>query len=247
MFASFVFYIALFVADLGALSVIRPLRFIGIRTRRRGAAIFAVGVMVAVVVLVWPSHEKRAATRASHLDEFMPVWQFDERHASHVAASPAKVFSAIRAVRARDILFFLTLTTIRRMGRPTPPSIVNAPENEPLLDLVTRTSFIYLADDPPHELVVGTVIAAPRNLPRGAHLTPEAFRRTLRPGFVLATMNFLVTPDGRGGSNVSTETRVYANSDRSRRLFTIYWRIIHPGSDIIRRMWLRAIKLRAEG
>jgi hypothetical protein len=31
------------------------------------------------------------------------------------------------------------------------------------------------------------------------------------------------------------------------RRFAIYWRRIHPGSDIIRRMWLRAIKLRAEG
>jgi hypothetical protein len=30
------------------------------------------------------------------------------------------------------------------------------------------------------------------------------------------------------------------------RQFAVYWRLIHPGSDIIRRMWLRAIKRRAE-
>lgn len=60
-------------------------------------------------------------------------------------------------------------------------------------------------------------------------------------------MNFLVTPDEHGGSNIATETRVFANSDSARRRFAIYWRIIHPGSDIIRRMWLRAIKRRAEG
>jgi hypothetical protein len=49
------------------------------------------------------------------------------------------------------------------------------------------------------------------------------------------------------GSIVSTETRVYVNDAWAMRRFAVYWRIIHPGSDIIRRMWLWAIKLRAEG
>jgi hypothetical protein len=62
----------------------------------------------------------------------------------------------------------------------------------------------------------------------------------------VAAMNFLVTPDGRGGSHVSTETRVRAADRAVARNFAIYWRLIHPGSDIIRRMWLRAIKTRAE-
>ena len=59
-------------------------------------------------------------------------------------------------------------------------------------------------------------------------------------------MNFLVTPADDGGSILTTETRVYANSPAALRRFGIYWRLIHPGSDIIRRMWLRAIALRAE-
>ena len=60
-------------------------------------------------------------------------------------------------------------------------------------------------------------------------------------------MNFLVRPDDHGGSTISTETRIYANNQSALRRFAIYWRVIHPGSDIIRRMWLRAIKRRAEG
>jgi len=60
-------------------------------------------------------------------------------------------------------------------------------------------------------------------------------------------MNFLVTPDGTGGSRVSTETRVYANDAASRRRFGAYWRLIYPGSALIRLMWLRAIARRAEG
>jgi len=55
-------------------------------------------------------------------------------------------------------------------------------------------------------------------------------RRTSRPGFSL----------------LSTETRVYANDAASRRRFAVYWRLIYPGSALIRRMWLRAIARRAE-
>src|SRR3970282_2309180 len=93
------------------------------------------------------------------------------------------------------------------------------------------------------ELVVGTVVGAPPG--SGGRPTPELFQRPLPPGFALATMNFSVTPDGLGGSVVSTETRVFANSASARRRFAAYWRIIYPGSAIIRRMWLRALPRRA--
>jgi hypothetical protein len=87
------------------------------------------------------------------------------------------------------------------------------------------------------------VVVEPARTP--GTLTPRVFQTDLPPGFALATMNFLVTPDGSGGSLVSTETRVFANSASARRQFAAYWRIIYPGSAIIRRMWLRAIERRA--
>jgi len=100
-----------------------------------------------------------------------------------------------------------------------------------------------LADDAPRELVIGTVVMAPRGT-RGA-LTPQVFRLDVPPGFALATMNFAVRPDGKGGSVVSTETRVFASSPAARRRFAAYWRLIYPGSAIIRRAWLSAIRRRA--
>jgi hypothetical protein len=60
-------------------------------------------------------------------------------------------------------------------------------------------------------------------------------------------MNFVVTPDGPNGSIVTTETRVFASSASACRRFAVYWRVIYPGSAIIRRMWLRAIERRARG
>ena len=109
--------------------------------------------------------------------------------------------------------------------------------------MATRTGFVRLADEAPRELVLGTVVAAPPGT-RGS-ITPEVFQKRLPPGFALAAMNFAVHPDGAGGSFVSTETRVFANSPDARRRFAAYWRVIYPGSAIIRRMWLRAIERRA--
>jgi hypothetical protein len=193
-----------------------------------------------------PCSEKEATTRTAKIDDWMPRWQVDERHTLQVAAPPEKVFAAIHAVRADEIFLFRTLIAIRRCGQTGPESIMNAPEEKPLLDVATQTTFVLLEEEAPHELVVGTVIAAPRKVRASGRLTPDLFRKTLPPGVVLATMNFVVHPDNHGGSTVSTETRIYANSPSALRRFAIYWRLIHPGSDIIRRMWLRAIRQRAE-
>jgi hypothetical protein len=177
------------------------------------------------------------------LDEFMPAWHFRERHATRIAAPPARVFAAIKEVRAKEIAFFNILVWIRRGGRSGPESILNPGDGASLLDVATRSGFIYLADDAPRELVVGTVVIAPRGIDCAP--TPQMFTTTLPPGFALAAMNFLVTPDGPNGSLVSTETRVFANSLSARRRFGRYWRLIYPGSALIRRMWLRAVKKRA--
>jgi hypothetical protein len=196
-----------------------------------------------VIGLALPARESRVGKTESRLDEFVPVWQFSERHTIRIDAPPARVFEAIRHVRANEISLFNTLTWIRRGGRKAPESILNAGDSAPLLDVATRNGFIYLADDPPREVVIGTVVVAPPG-GRGT-LTPERFKAQLAPGFAMAAMNFLVTPDGPNASKVSTETRVFANSADSRRGFARYWRIIYPGSALIRRMWLRAVKRRA--
>jgi hypothetical protein len=243
MLGSAAVYSGIFVLVAGLICCVRPIRRLGIPSRRRALIIVAVGACVAGIGLLLPAFDSHVGQKQTRLDEFMPEWQFDERHELTIAAPPARVFDAIRHVRADEITFFQLLTWIRRGGRQLSPGILNAGVDRPILDVATATSFVWLANDPPHEVVVGTVIAAPAGT-RG-RLTPEVFKKTLPPGFVLATTNFVVTPDGRGGSSVVTETRVFANSPRVRRLFAAYWRTIYPGSAIIRRMWLRAIERRA--
>jgi hypothetical protein len=232
-------------AVVGLICFVKPMRRLGIATRTRALGVAALGVLMAAVVFALPVSESRIDRVQTRLDEFAPVWQFSEFHTIRIAAPPSRVYEAIKRVRADEILLFRTLTWIRRGGRPLPPSILNAAGRESLLDLATRTSFVWLADEAPREMVVGTVIVAPPGT-RGT-LTPQVFQRTLPPGFILATMNFVVMPDANSGSIVSTETRVFANSSATRWRFAIYWRLIYPGSAIIRRMWLRAVERRATG
>lgn len=220
MFPSVILYSGLLATLLGGGATLRR------KTRRNGAIIGAGGIVLAAIALTWPVREKRAMPAVTRLDAAMPRWQFDERHEIHIDAPPDAVFAAIRAVTADEIFLFRTLTAIRRFGRPGPESIINAPEKQPILDVATRSTFTMLADEPPRELVVGS--------------------RIDHEGRIYAAMNFLVTADPTGGSIVSTETRVNASTDAARRTFTVYWRVIQPGSDLIRRGWLRAIKKRAE-
>jgi hypothetical protein len=243
MLDSVLAYLGFALVLVGLLSLIVPIRFLYVQTRSVAAVVATGGLLVVIVTY-----------RCQYAQNRSPFPQQDlmigcqsgssTRDTSSVSLPPEKVFTAIRAVRANEILFFRTLIAIRRCGQPGPESILNAPEEMPLLDVATQTTFVVLADEPPRELVVGTVSYKVR---ASGKLTPEVFRRTLPRGVALATMNFLVTPDERGGSIVSTETRVYANDPSALRRFAAYWRVIHPGSDMIRRMWLRAIKRRAEG
>src|SRR5207247_2023507 len=134
------------------------------------------------------------------------------------------------------------LTWLRRFGRKGPESILNAPGKLPLLDVATQSGFLWLADEPGREGVLGTVVMAP---PGGKYPSDaQQFKALAAPGYAVAAMNFRFVPEATSagdGCRVTTETRVYATDPPSRRAFSRYWRIIYPGSAIIRVMWLRAI------
>ncbi len=234
MVDSFLVYFGLILFLAGLVSLIWPLRFLEIRTRRMAVMVAAGGLLFFVMALALPVRANAVTTQTAKLDDWMPRWQIRERHIIPVAAPPEKVFAAIHAVRADEIFLFRTLIAIRQCGQTGPESIMNAPEQKPILDVATQTTFVLLAEEAPRELVIGTVVGVPPKARASGRLTPELFQKKLQPGVALATMNFLVTPDDHGGSTISTETRIYANNKSALRRFVIYWRVIHPGSDIIR-------------
>ncbi|HEV8181972.1 MAG TPA: hypothetical protein VGQ61_06335 [Candidatus Angelobacter sp.] len=250
-----VVYLGLVTMFAGGVSVLKPLKFLAIDSRWQALAVMAAGLVLIVIGASLPSREIRVAAPRTQLDQFVPAYQFNEFHSVRIAAPKDKVYTALKQVTAEEILFFHTLVWLRRLGRPGPESILNPPPNTPLLEVATKTTFILLAEEPNQEIAFGTLIAAPRGWRPSGERTPEAFKALLasqQPGFVLAAMNFrLEACDAKSNQAspctlLTTETRVYTTDAASRRAFARYWRVIYPGSSLIRRMWLRAIKKRAE-
>jgi hypothetical protein len=208
----------------------------------------AAAVAIVSAGMLLPVSERQVAKADSALDVFMPGYEFNEVHTRHIDATPERVYQAVRDVTAGEIRFFRALTWIRRFGRAGPEGILNAPERRSIVDVATSTTFLMLHNEPGAEVVIGTLVHSPPGTRRrNAMPTAEAFKALEDPGYAKAAMNFLIEPDGRGATKLSTETRVHATDDASRRRFAMYWRIIYPGSALIRREWLRAVERRAEG
>ena len=203
------------------------------------------GAVLLLLGFTLPSREIRVETVRTLHDGFTPAYQFNEVHETEVGARCDQVYDAIMKTTADEILLFRTLTWIRRMGKPGPEHILNAPGDRPILEVATRTTFLRLAEQSGREIVVGTLVLSPAGADAVWPGTPEAFASIKRPGYAKATMNFLVEEIRAGNCRVRTETRVFATDATSRRRFATYWRMIYPGSSVIRHMWLRAIRLRA--
>ena len=179
---------------------------------------------------------------AMRLDELMPAWDVHEVHGITVRAPPEGVDRALREVRADEIRLFSFLMTLRGL-RPSPRHA-----GRPLLAAAQDGGFAVLSDQPGRELVLGVIGRFWRLRDRdivpiesAAHFTGFA-----RPGFARAATNFRLETMGAGACRLTTETRVATTDARARRAFRVYWTLIQPGSALIRRLWLRAIRRRAE-
>jgi hypothetical protein len=76
--------------------------------------------------------------------------------------------------------------------------------------------------------------------------TLEEFSAYGEPGGVKMAFGFNAEDLGDGWCVVTTETRVFALDRFTRRGMARYWRLIVPGSGLLRRQWLEGIKQRAE-
>ena len=183
----------------------------------------------------------------SRLEALMPEWEVREFHETSVAVPPAVAFTAARAVTAPEVRLFLPLMALRLLPAAFSRRGIAVDLRAPLIDLFVRNGFVLLDELPGRELVLG---AAGRFwLPGGGeppeHLRTAAdFERFDEPGYAKGIVNLLVEPAG-ARSRVSTETRVACTDAHARRSFRRYWRLVHPGSALIRRSWLAAIRRRA--
>jgi hypothetical protein len=195
------------------------------------------------------THPARSGSRARHdsaddelwsrvrpLDDFLPAYEFSERHSLAIDAPAARIDEALRTVSIRDIPVARALWWIRRLGRPYGDS------RKPFVG--GELPGVALEDVPGEGIVLGLTGQFWRLLgdrDRDAPRTADEFLAFRRPDRCKAVIDFRVGP-----SSLSTETRIHVADPAARRKFQLYWFVIHPFSGLIRILMLRAARRLAE-
>ena len=235
-------YSGIVLALCGLANLAIPFRFLGIRKRAIGALVLVGGVVLALTALLWPAPTIRVAQPKILLDDIMPEYQFFERHSARIHARSELVMQAIRQSTFGDMKSLMTLLKIRGAALRIHDS-GDFLQDKRVLDAFSESG--YLSGGSEHEIVMFGVWNARANR-RPEVRTSQEFAAYREQGAVKMAYDFNVEDTGGGWSTISTETRVLALDDVTRRGMGRYWRLIVPGSGLLRRQWLEGIKKRAE-
>jgi hypothetical protein len=164
------------------------------------------------------------------LDDYLPTYQFSEYHEIEIDRQADVVFTAVKELdlSQSEVVNFL----FRLRGLPKDMHNLSA-----FLDY----GFIFLEEYENEEIILGFLIA------RGGltKVSAAEFRNLSSKDYIKGTWNFKLSSCGNK-TRLSTETRVFCPTRRSRIRFSIYWFFISQFSGLIRMIMLRMIKQHAE-
>ena len=170
------------------------------------------------------------------LDDFLPAYEFSERHGLRINASAESIDRALRTVSIADIPIARALWWLRRLGRSYGTS------SKPFVG--GELPGIVLEDAAGQGIVLGLTGQFWRLRGDRDAATPTTAAEFLayeRPDICKAVIDFRI-----GHDHLSTETRVHVADLGARRKFSRYWLVIRPFSGLIRILLLRATRRRAE-
>ncbi len=240
-------YAGLILVITGLVCLIHPVKTIFVRSRKAAACLIVVGFFGAALALFWPASTTTISERRSLLDQAMPQYEFVEHHQIRVHAPLSRAYSALQAVRLDQLAAYPILMKVRNgvMGRSW--SKPKGPSPSIIAIFSDPRSGYMLIEKNEREMVFGGVSSVRR--PKGnkpSLSSPAAFASFRQPGCVKVAFNLKVEDTGNGWTTVSTETRLHALDAASLRATAVYWRLIYPGSGMLRTMWLQAARAQAE-
>ncbi len=243
-------YVGLLTAVAGLVSILKPLRWLLIPTRGKGTLVLVLGLGVGLLGAALPAPVRRSpGSPLGLIERFMPEYHFNEVHSVRIQAPPDRIFRAIRAVTPGEVrwahtLFWIRSLPARLVGKRARPS----GEPRPILEPQPSLGKVILGEKPDRELLLGIIgpFWKPAGGPRPRIEGPQEFLAFDRPDHVKATMGFWLQDEGGGWCRLTTETRVFTPDLSTRKKFAVYWRVIYPGSALLRRTFLAAVKRRAE-
>lgn len=229
----------------GLASAVLPPRWMGFSRRFHGPLAGVVtGAILFAAGWCWPVGVHRTPAPATRLDAFLSEYSFYERHEITVHAPPERVRRALDRITWEEIGVMDTLGRIRRVaigghssvGRRSPVPVLASLKGP-------HTGFVAL-DDTPGEFVFGMAGEPWNNV--AVRLTAPEFRSWSAAGNIKVAANFRIEGAGNGRSRLVTETRVAGCDATARHNMAHYWALIYPGSGMVRRSLLEAVRQRAE-
>lgn len=235
-------YSGIVLALCGLANVVIPFRFLGIHKRLVGALIVAGGVALILSALLWPAPIIRVVQPRTLLDGIMPEYQFSERHSARVHAQPEQVMRAVYQSTFGDMKSLATLLKIRGAALRIHDSGEFLKDKQ-ILDAFSASGYVVGGSE--HEIVTcgGVNVRAKRSLEVRTLQECADYREQ---GAVKMAYDFYVDDAGSGWTTITTETRVLATDGLTSRGMARYWRLIVPGSGLLRLQWLEGIKRRSE-
>lgn len=171
------------------------------------------------------------------LDEFVPEYEFSERHETVVPAPKEIVRRALEEWRPSEAFLWRLLLRLRGLGSP----------RGTMREWAESMGFLCLAETS-DEVVYGQIGRFWSIREREALVGPRTvaeFQAFDEPGHAVAAMNVLLRRLGPERTSVYTETRVRTLGPGARRRFRLYWLLIRPFSGLLRRAMLRGVRARA--
>lgn len=178
------------------------------------------------------------------LDDVLPTSHHVTRQARWIDAPPEVVWEELHAVRLSGLPVTLVLGAARFLPVLLSGHGPGQLRDRPFLEALPVPT---LSSSAPESVVFGGVLQAWRL--RGGEESPaldtDELHAWIQPGWVKAAMDFRLA-SVRGGTELSSETRVLATDADTRRRFNLYWLFVQPGSTAIRWEVLTAVQLKAE-
>jgi hypothetical protein len=232
-------YAGLLTTVVGLATLASPRWRLGIATRPRATVVLLLGLTMSLGGVILPAPVHRSGGSPSHLIErFMPEYHFNEVHSVRIQSPPDRIFRAIHAVTPDEVRGAYVLLWIRSIpARLTGRTVRSSRTPRPILEPEPTLGKVVLGEKPDQEILLG--IVGPFWKPAGGRPPqiggPREFLAFDDPEHAKATMGFWLEDEGGGWFRLTTETRVFTPHSSTRRRFAAYWRLIYPGSALLRR------------
>lgn len=248
---SYLFWIGTIISIIGSVSLFQPLSFLFILNRDIALVVLIVGVLICLASLLYPVKLTLSKTDNQKIDGLIPAFAFNEYHEVKISAPVEKVKEVMQITGVKDIPIAHFLMKIRGIADENVDMSDRAASNSSNSETISTPDFNFYNVSPDEWIAVmilkSSFISNDKQTPAPPEISSlEQFCSFNNPHYVKVAINFRFISLTNNETLLSTETRVNGITPKDSRIFGRYWRIIYPGSAIIRRVWLNTIKKRSE-